>query len=151
MPESVQIHIEDNSDHGQGSGEQASHYVLPNFAQLPPIPPEFANNIGDLNYWSALVAELMKQIPQVPTETPPKDDKLVDRVAWYNSKVYDRNYGPAPLEEWVRGITKIFIGVEVPQEKKIIIGMYCLTGEVDILWNTMKDKLVRPEFSWSRF
>ena len=53
MPESVQnnanIHIEYNSNHGQGSGEQASHHVSPNFGQMPPIPPELAKDIGDLN------------------------------------------------------------------------------------------------------
>jgi len=51
MSESVQnnakIHIEDNSDHGQGSSEQASHHVLPNFSEMPPTSPEFANNMGD--------------------------------------------------------------------------------------------------------
>jgi len=90
MSESVQnnaeIHIEDNSYHSQGSGEQASHHVLPNLAQMPPIPPEFTNNIGNLNYRQTLVAELMKRIPQVPTETPPNDDKLADRVVWRNPK-----------------------------------------------------------------
>ena len=43
---------------------------------MPPIPSELANNIRDPNYWPAIVAELMKRIPQVPTETPPKVDKL---------------------------------------------------------------------------
>jgi len=41
MSESVQnieIHVEDNSGHGQGSGEQASYHVPPNFDQMPPIP-----------------------------------------------------------------------------------------------------------------
>ena len=84
MSESVQndakIHIEDNSDHGLGLGDQASHHVPPNFGQMSSIPTELANNIGDPNYWSALVVELMKQIPQVPTETLPKDDKLADRI-----------------------------------------------------------------------
>jgi len=47
---------------------------------MPPIPSELANNIRDPNYWPALVAELMKRIPHVPTETPPKEDKLADRV-----------------------------------------------------------------------
>ena len=63
----TEIHIKDNSDHGQGSGEQASHHVPPNFGEMPPTPPEFANNIGDANYWPTLVAELMKRISQVPT------------------------------------------------------------------------------------
>jgi len=26
-----------------------------------------------------------------------------------------------------------------------------LTSEVDISWNTVKDRLVRPEFTWSKF
>jgi len=53
---------------------------------MPPIPPELANNIGNPNYWPTLVAELMKRIPQVPTETPTKDDKLTDMVARCNPK-----------------------------------------------------------------
>jgi len=71
----AKIHIKEVSDHGQGSGDQASHHVQLNFGQMPPIPSELANNIGDLNYWPALVAELMKWILQVLTETPPKEDK----------------------------------------------------------------------------
>jgi len=50
----------------------------------------------------------MKQIPHVPAETPLKDDKFVDRVARHNPKVYDRKYDPVELEEWIRGIDKIF-------------------------------------------
>jgi len=46
--------------------------------------------------------------------------------------VYDGNYEPVVLEEWVRGIEKIFIVVEVPEEKKVNIGMYYLNGETDI-------------------
>jgi len=96
----TEIHVEDNSDHGRGSGEQASYHVPPNFAQMPRIPLEFANDIGDPNYWLALVAELMKRIPQVLIETPPKDDKLAHMLARRNPKVYDGNYDPVVLEEW---------------------------------------------------
>ena len=63
------------------------------------IPSELANNIGDPNYWPALVAELMKRIPQVSTETPPKEDKLADRVARLNPRVYDETYDSIVLEE----------------------------------------------------
>jgi len=80
----VEVHVQEISNHGQGSGKQASHHVPPNFGQMPPIPSDLANNIGGPNYWPALVAELMKQIFQVPTETPLKDDKLADRVARLN-------------------------------------------------------------------
>jgi len=66
MSESVQnnteIYIEDNSDQGHRSGDQATHHVPSNFCQMPLIPPELANNIGGPNYWPALVAELMKRI-----------------------------------------------------------------------------------------
>jgi len=77
----AKIHTEEVSDHGQGLGDQASHHVLPNFGQMPLIPSELANNIGDSNHRPAIVAELMKQIPYVPTETPAIEDKLADRVA----------------------------------------------------------------------
>ena len=41
--------------------------------------------------------------------------------------------------------------VEVPEEKKVNIRTYYLTGEVDIWWNTVKDKLVGPESTWNKF
>jgi len=93
----------------------------------------------------------MKWIPQVPTETPPKDDKLADKVARHKPKVYDENYDQVVLKEWVRGMEKIFTMVEVPEEKKVNIGMYYLTSEADIWWNTIKGRLVGPEFIWSKF
>ena len=37
---------------------------------------------------------------------------------------------------------KIFTVVEVLKEKKVKIETYYLTGEADIQWNTIKDKLV---------
>jgi len=106
--------------------------VPPNFGQILPIPSELANNIGDPNYWPALVAEFMKQIPQAPIETPPKENKLADRVAQRNPKVYDGSCDPVVLEERIRGMEKIFIVVEVPEEKKVNIETYDLTGEADI-------------------
>ena len=69
----------------------------------------------------------MKWIPQVPTETPPKEDKLADTVARHNPKVYDGFHDPVVLEEWIRGMEKIFTVVEVPEEKKVNIEMYYLT------------------------
>jgi len=65
--------------------------------------------------------------------------------------VYDGNYGPIVLEEWVRAWEKIFTVVEVPEEKKVNIGMYYLTSETDIWWNTIKDRLIGPTFSRSKF
>jgi len=93
----------------------------------------------------------MKRIFHVPTETPHKDDKLSDRIARRNPKVRDGNYGPVVLEKWVKGMEKIFTVVEVPEEKKVNIETYYLTGEADIWWNTIKDKLVRPKSTWSKF
>jgi len=114
---------------------------------MPPISPELANNIGEPNYWPTLVAKPIKQIPQVPTQTLPEDDKLAESVAQCNPKVYDGNYDPVVLEEWVRGMDKIFTVVEVPEEMKVNIGTYYLTGEADIWWNTVKGRLVGPKFT----
>ena len=46
---------------------------------------------------------------------------------------------------------KNFTVVEVPRKKKINIGTYYLTGEADIWWNTIKGRLLRLEFTWSKF
>ena len=92
----AEVHIEDNSNHSKRLGEQVSNHLPPNLAQMPPITLEFTNNIRDSNCW---LAELMKQISYVRTETPLKGDKLADRVARCNPKVYAGNYNPVVLEE----------------------------------------------------
>jgi len=96
MSESVhnnaKIHMEKVLDHDQGSDDQASHHVPPNFGQMPSITSEWVTNIRGPNHWQTLVAELMKRIPQVSAETPPKENKLADRVAQCNPKVYDGSY-----------------------------------------------------------
>ena len=95
----LEVHIEEISDDGQGLGDHASNHVPSNFGQMPPIPAELTNDIGDPNYWQALVTELMKWIPQVPTETPYTVDKLAYRVAQHNPKVFYGIYIPVVLDE----------------------------------------------------
>jgi len=151
MQNNANTHIGDDLERGQRSGEQASCHMPPNLGKMPPIFPELANNIGNPNYCPALVAELMKGIPQVPTETPSKDDKLTDRITRRNLKVYDRNYDPVVLDEWVRGMEKTFTVVEIPEEKKVSIGTYYLTGEANIWCNNVKGRLIGPEFTRSKF
>jgi len=41
--------------------------------------------------------------------------------------------------------------VEVPEEKKVNIETFYLTEEVDIWWNTVKDRLLVPKFTWNKF
>jgi len=55
----MEVHVEDNLDQGQGSGDQAS-YQEPQHGDTPPLPSELASNLGNSNYWPTLVAELMK-------------------------------------------------------------------------------------------
>jgi len=147
MHNNMEVQVEDNMEQGQRSGDQASCQEPPH-GDTPPMPSELAGNLGNPSYWLTLVAELMKRIPQVPAKTPPKEDKLADRVAWRNRKGYDGSYDPIVLEEWIRGMEKIFTVVEVPEEKKMNIGTYYLSGEADIWWNTVKDKLIGPEFTF---
>jgi len=46
---------------------------------------------------------------------------------------------------------KTFIVVEVPDEKKVNIRTFYLTGEASIWWNNIKDRLLGPKFTWSKF
>ena len=41
--------------------------------------------------------------------------------------------------------------IEVIDEKKANIKTFYLTREADIWWNTVKDRLLGPEFTWNKF
>jgi len=55
------------------------------------------------------------------------------------------------LENWIRGIEKIFTVLDVSEEKKANIGTFYLTKEAHIWWNTVKDRLLGFDFTWSKF
>jgi len=46
---------------------------------------------------------------------------------------------------------KIFTVVEVPEDKKVNVRMFYLTGEAEIWWKNVKDRLLELDFTWSRF
>ena len=74
----------------------------------------------------------MKWIPPIPPEGPSKPNDVADRVAKRNPSTYDGKYDLVELEEWIRGMEKIFVVVEVPKGKKVNIGTFYLIGEADI-------------------
>jgi len=65
-------------------------------------------------------------------KNPLKSDKLADRATSHNPKVYDENLDLVELEDWIRGMEKIFTVIEVPKEKKVNIWTFYLTGEAYI-------------------
>jgi len=73
------------------------------------------------------------------------------RVARCKPMTYDGSFDPVVLEEWIRDMRKIFAVIEVPEEKKVDIETLYLMREVDIWWSTVKDRLVGPELTWSKF
>jgi len=75
---------------------------------------------------------MMQCIPSVLPINPPKEDKVADKVARCNLKTYGKTYDSVELEEWIRGIEKIFVVIEVLKEKKVNIGTFYLTGEANI-------------------
>ena len=78
------------------------------------------------------MAKLIKRIPLVPPKTTPKFDKLADTVTRSNPKVYDGKFDSIELEEWIRGMEKVFAIVEVPEGKKGNIRTFYLTSKTDI-------------------
>jgi len=49
------------------------------------------------------------------------------------------------LKEWIRGIEIFFARIKVPEEKRVNIETFYLTGEeVDVWWSTIKDRLIGP-------
>jgi len=63
----------------------------------------------------------------------------------------ERGYDSVELEEWIRGMEKIFAVVEVPKNKKVNIGTFYLAGEADIWWNTVKCRWQESKLTWAKF
>jgi len=57
------------------------------------------SSVKGLDYRKNLVAELMKRIPPVPLKTTSKVDKLTNRLAQHNPKIYDGKFDAKELEE----------------------------------------------------
>ena len=86
-------------------------------------------NLNKSNYWQTLVSELMNCILSVATKNPYKEDQIADGVAYRNLKTYDGKYNPMELEEWIRGMEKIFIIIKLffVKEKKVNITTFYRT------------------------
>ena len=117
----------------------------------PTVPLEVTTNVKDSDYWKTLAAELMKRIPLVPVENPPKSNKLADRIAGHNPKIYDGELDPVELEYRIRGMEKIFAAVKVPREENVSIGTFYLPDEADTWWSTVKDKFQGPKLTYAKF
>ena len=46
---------------------------------------------------------------------------------------------------------KFFTIIEIPGDKMVNIGIFHLTGETDIWWTIVKNRLLEPDFTSSRF
>jgi len=86
----------------------------------------------------------MQHIPLVPLVDPPKEDKLANRVVRRNPGTYGGSNDPVELEEWIKGMKKIFIVIEVAEEKKVNIGTFYLTTEANIWWSNVKNRIIGP-------
>jgi len=142
MSESVNNHPIIEEEEKQDGGAPA-----PEEPQQNTVIIETSSSVVGPGYWQNLVIELMKRIPPIPPEGPTKPDDVADRVAKYNPRTYKGKYYPVELEEWIRGIEKIFAIVEVPENKKVNIGTFYLAREADIWWNTVKCRWQESELT----
>jgi len=46
---------------------------------------------------------------------------------------------------------KVFTVTEIPGDKSVSIGIFHLTSETNIWWNIIKNRLLGPDFTSSRF
>jgi len=74
----------------------------------------------------------MQRIPLAPAVNPPKEDKLIDKVARCNPKIYSGCYDLVDLEEWIKSMENIFALIEVPEEMKVTVRTFYFTREVEI-------------------
>ena len=55
------------------------------------------------------------------------------------------------LDEWTRGMEKIFVIAELLEGKGVNIWCFYLVGEIDIWCSTVKNRLQEPKLTWSKF
>ena len=107
-------------------------------------------NSNNSNYWQTLVSKLIS-ISTIPPKNPTKGEKIANMITRHNPKTYDGKYGTMELVEWIREMEKIFTIIEILEEKKVNIVTFYLIRKDDIWWSTVKDRVVLPEFTWSKF
>jgi len=98
-----------------------------------------------------IVAEVTQKLKNSDSKEDRKGNKHFERVAKQNPKTYDGKEDPIILEEWVRQMEKIFDVVEVPDDKRVSIGAFYLSGQADIWWSTVKTTFQSSNATWSRF
>jgi len=86
-----------------------------------------------------IMTEITKKLKEVEPEKTESETKFFDRVAKRNPKVYEGKEDPMILEEWIRQMEKIFDVVEVPDNKRIKIWTFYLSGTADIWWETVRN------------
>ena len=119
-------------------------------ASEPLIPESVGGTKGildDLNpeLMAKIVAEVTKKLKGSESKGGKQGNKFFDRVAKRNPKTYDGKEDPMLLEEWVRQMEKIFDVVEVPDDRRINIGAFYLTGHADIWWGMVKPTFQNSE------
>jgi len=108
------VTIGDNMDQGQRLGDQASCNVPINLSTGSLATLMMLENPDKPNYCQSLMFELMNRIPPIPPEISHMEDKIVDRVAYRNPKIYDGQCSPMKLKEWIRSMEMILTMIDIP-------------------------------------
>ena len=58
---------------------------------------------------------------------------------------------PVEPEKQIRGMKKVITVIEIPGDKRVNIATFYVTGETDIQWSIVKNRLLGPDFTSSRF
>jgi len=66
-------------------------------------------------------------------------------IAEHNPKHFDGSGGPAKLEDWLRGMNKIFVTVGCPNNLKVDQATFYLSGAAELWWNANQEAL-RDEY-----
>ena len=86
----------------------------------------------DLELMAKIVAEVTKKLKGLGSGKDEQENKFFDRVAKRNPKTYDGKEDPMLLKECVRQMENIFDVMKVPDNRRINIRAFYLTGQADI-------------------
>jgi len=105
----------------------------------------------DPKLMARIMTEITKRLKEVEPKKSGSETKFFDQVAKRNPKVYEGKEDPMILEEWIGQMEKIFDVVEVPDNKRINIGTFYLSGTADMWWGTVRTTFQGPGATWASF
>jgi len=65
---------------------------------------------------------------------------MFKRFISHNPPICDGTLDPKTIEDWMKGVEKLFNTLQCPGEWKVGFAMFCLKDKADLWWATVRER-----------